>query len=162
MFDKSSSRTGVRSRCASCAPPKELGIAPVAFIRRPIRRPCTSSSPTRASASARAARDSYLNVLVAGGFAKSRRDAVHPGYGFFRKARFAEILGEHNITSWPAPRNIRIMGDKIEASALRSGLASLACPFGRAVSDDAELCASAPRSAIPSSSRRPPAAAGAA
>jgi acetyl-CoA carboxylase biotin carboxylase subunit len=53
-------------------------------------------------------------------------DALHPGYGFLSEnARFAEILGEHQITFiGPKPEHIRLMGDKIEAkrTAKRLGI----------------------------------------
>ena len=76
-------------------------------------------SPTRASASGRRpARDSYLNVpSLLAACEITGADAVHPGYGFLSEnARFAEILGEHNIGFiGPKPEHIRLMGDKIEA-----------------------------------------------
>src|SRR6267154_755655 len=44
-------------------------------------------------------------------------DAVQPGYGFLSEnARFAEILGEHNLHFIGSKaEHIRLMGDKIEA-----------------------------------------------
>src|SRR5205085_2215369 len=65
-----------------------------------------------------AARDSYLNVpALLAACEITGADAVHPGYGFLSEnARFAEILGEHNIHFiGPKPAHIRLMGDKIEA-----------------------------------------------
>ena len=74
-----------------------------------------------------AARDSYLNVpALLAACEITGADAVHPGYGFLSEnARFAEILGEHNIHFiGPRPEHIRIMGDKIEAkkTAKRLGI----------------------------------------
>ena len=65
-----------------------------------------------------AARDSYLNVpALLAACEITGADAVHPGYGFLSEnARFAEILGEHNIHFiGPKAEHIRTMGDKIEA-----------------------------------------------
>src|SRR5579859_6136778 len=65
-----------------------------------------------------AARESYLNVpSLLAACEITGADAVHPGYGFLSEnARFAEILGEHNIAFiGPRPEHIRLMGDKIEA-----------------------------------------------
>ena len=45
-----------------------------------------------------AARDSYLNIPALISAARSRADAVHPGYGFLSEnAGFAEVLADHNI-----------------------------------------------------------------
>src|SRR5436189_5465823 len=73
------------------------------------------------------ARDSYLNIpAILSACEITGADAVHPGYGFLSEnARFAEILGEHNVTFiGPKPEHIRIMGDKIEAkrTAKRLGI----------------------------------------
>ncbi len=74
-----------------------------------------------------AAKDSYLNIpAILAACEITGADAVHPGYGFLSEnARFAEILGEHNVTFiGPKPEHIRIMGDKIEAkrTARRLGI----------------------------------------
>jgi acetyl-CoA carboxylase, biotin carboxylase subunit len=74
-----------------------------------------------------AAKDSYLNIpAILSACEITGADAVHPGYGFLSEnARFAEILGEHNVTFiGPKPEHIRIMGDKIEAkrTARRLGI----------------------------------------
>jgi acetyl-CoA carboxylase biotin carboxylase subunit len=74
-----------------------------------------------------AARDSYLNVpALLAACEITGADAVHPGYGFLSEnARFAEILGEHNVHFiGPKAEHIRIMGDKIEAkrTAKRLGI----------------------------------------
>jgi acetyl-CoA carboxylase biotin carboxylase subunit len=64
------------------------------------------------------ARDSYLNVpALLTACEITGADAVHPGYGFLSEnARFAEILGEHNVHFiGPRAEHIRLMGDKIEA-----------------------------------------------
>ena len=73
------------------------------------------------------AKDSYLNIpALLAACEITGADAVHPGYGFLSEnARFAEILGEHNIHFiGPTPAHIRIMGDKIEAkkTAKRLGI----------------------------------------
>src|SRR5450432_3156803 len=88
------------------------------------------------------ARDSYLNVpSLLAACEITGADAVHPGYGFLSEnARFAEILGEHNIAFiGPRPEHIRIMGDKIEAkrTAVRLGIPCVPGSPG-AVNDDAE------------------------
>jgi acetyl-CoA carboxylase biotin carboxylase subunit len=65
-----------------------------------------------------AAKDSYLNIpAILSACEITGADAVHPGYGFLSEnARFAEILGEHNVHFiGPKAEHIRIMGDKIEA-----------------------------------------------
>ncbi len=74
-----------------------------------------------------AAKDSYLNIpSVLAACEITGADAVHPGYGFLSEnARFAEILGEHNVHFiGPKPEHIRLMGDKIEAkrTAVRLGI----------------------------------------
>ncbi|HEX5213214.1 MAG TPA: acetyl-CoA carboxylase biotin carboxylase subunit [Pseudolabrys sp.] len=65
-----------------------------------------------------AAKDSYLNIpAILSACEITGADAVHPGYGFLSEnARFAEILGEHNVQFiGPKAEHIRLMGDKIEA-----------------------------------------------
>src|SRR3984885_14065709 len=65
-----------------------------------------------------AARDSYLNIpALLAACEIPGADAVHPGYRFLSEnARFAEILGEHNVHFiGPRPEHIRLMGDKIAA-----------------------------------------------
>src|SRR5205814_4496319 len=69
----------------------------------------------------------YLNVpALLSACEITGADAVHPGYGFLSEnARFAEILGEHNVHFiGPKPEHIRLMGDKIEAkrTARRLGI----------------------------------------
>jgi acetyl-CoA carboxylase biotin carboxylase subunit len=89
-----------------------------------------------------AARDSYLNIpsLIAA-CEITGADAVHPGYGFLSEnARFAEILGEHNIGFiGPKAEHIRTMGDKIEAkrTARRLGIPCVPGSEG-GITDDAE------------------------
>ncbi len=98
---------------------KELGIPSVAVhstadadamhVRLADESVCIGPPP---------ARDSYLNVpSLLAACEITGADAVHPGYGFLSEnARFAEILGEHNIGFiGPKPEHIRLMGDKIEA-----------------------------------------------
>jgi acetyl-CoA carboxylase biotin carboxylase subunit len=87
-----------------------------------------------------AAKDSYLNVpAILAACEITGADAVHPGYGFLSEnARFAEILGEHNITFiGPKPEHIRIMGDKIEAkrTAKRLGIPVVPGSDGGVTSD---------------------------
>jgi acetyl-CoA carboxylase, biotin carboxylase subunit len=63
-------------------------------------------------------KDSYLNIpSLLAACEITGANAVHPGYGFLSEnARFAEILGEHNVQFiGPSPKHIRLMGDKIEA-----------------------------------------------
>lgn len=88
-----------------------------------------------------AAKDSYLNIpAILSACEITGADAVHPGYGFLSEnARFAEILGEHNVHFiGPKPEHIRIMGDKIEAkrTAKRLGIPVVPGSDG-GVSDDA-------------------------
>src|SRR5260221_3835147 len=74
-----------------------------------------------------ASKDSYLNIpSLLAACEITGADAVHPGYGFLSEnARFAEILGEHNLHFiGPKAEHIRLMGDKIEAkkTAKRLGI----------------------------------------
>ena len=98
---------------------KELGIATVAVhstadadamhVRLADESVCIGPPP---------ARESYLNVpALLTACEITGADAVHPGYGFLSEnARFAEILGEHNVHFiGPRAEHIRLMGDKIEA-----------------------------------------------
>src|SRR6516165_2087920 len=98
---------------------KELGIPTVAVhstadedamhVRLADESVCIGPPP---------AKDSYLNIpSLLAACEITGADAVHPGYGFLSEnARFAEILGEHNITFiGPGPEHIRLMGDKIKA-----------------------------------------------
>jgi len=98
---------------------KELGISTVAVhstadsdamhVRLADESVCIGPPP---------ARESYLNIpALLAACEITGADAVHPGYGFLSEnARFAEILGEHNIGFiGPSPKHIRLMGDKIEA-----------------------------------------------
>jgi acetyl-CoA carboxylase biotin carboxylase subunit len=91
------------------------------------------------------ARESYLNIpSLLAACEITGADAVHPGYGFLSEnARFAEILGEHNITFiGPKPEHIRLMGDKIEAkrTAKRLGIPVVPGSDG-GVASDAEATA---------------------
>jgi acetyl-CoA carboxylase biotin carboxylase subunit len=107
---------------------KELGIPTVAVhstadadamhVRLADESVCIGPPP---------ARESYLNVpALLAACEITGADAVHPGYGFLSEnARFAEILGEHNVCFiGPKPEHIRLMGDKIEAkrTAKRLGI----------------------------------------
>jgi acetyl-CoA carboxylase, biotin carboxylase subunit len=143
MFDKIliANRGEIALRILRAA--KELGIATVAVhstadseamhVKLADESVCIGPPP---------ARDSYLNVpSLLAACEITGADAVHPGYGFLSEnARFAEILGEHNITFiGPRPEHIRMMGDKIEAkrTAVRLGIPCVPGSAG-AVSDDAE------------------------
>jgi acetyl-CoA carboxylase, biotin carboxylase subunit len=143
MFDKIliANRGEIALRILRAA--KELGIATVAVhstadseamhVKLADESVCIGPPP---------ARDSYLNIpSLLAACEITGADAVHPGYGFLSEnARFAEILGEHNITFiGPRPEHIRIMGDKIEAkrTAVRLGIPCVPGSAG-AVSDDEE------------------------
>src|SRR5713226_7794367 len=87
-----------------------------------------------------AARDSYLNIpALLAACEITGADAVHPGYGFLSEnARFAEILGEHNLHFiGPKAEHIRLMGDKIEAkrTAKRLGIPVVPGSEGGVTSD---------------------------
>jgi acetyl-CoA carboxylase biotin carboxylase subunit len=125
---------------------KELGIATVAIhstadadamhVRLADESVCIGPPP---------ARESYLNVpSLLAACEITGADAVHPGYGFLSEnARFAEILGEHNIVFiGPKPEHIRLMGDKIEAkrTARRLGIPVVPGSDG-GVASDAEATA---------------------
>src|SRR6202795_2847845 len=91
-----------------------------------------------------AARDSYLNVpALLAACEITGADAVHPGCGFLsEKARFAEILEEHNVHFiGPKPAHIRLMGDKIEAkrTAKRLGIPIVPGSEGGVGSDEEAL-----------------------
>ncbi|MCC0003738.1 MAG: acetyl-CoA carboxylase biotin carboxylase subunit [Methylobacteriaceae bacterium] len=128
MFDKIliANRGEIALRILRAA--KELGIATVAVystadanamhVRLADESVCIGPPP---------ARDSYLNVpALLAACEITGADALHPGYGFLSEnARFAEILGDHNIAFiGPKAEHIRIMGDKIEAkrTARRLGI----------------------------------------
>jgi acetyl-CoA carboxylase biotin carboxylase subunit len=89
-----------------------------------------------------AARDSYLNIpQLLAACEITGADAVHPGYGFLSEnARFAEILGDHNITFiGPKPEHIRIMGDKIAAKQTAKRLGIPVVPGSEGgITDDVE------------------------
>ena len=98
---------------------KELGIPTVAVhstadadamhVRLADESVCIGPPP---------AADSYLNIpALLAACEITGADAVHPGYGFLAEnARFAEILGEHNVRFiGPRPEHIRLMGDKAAA-----------------------------------------------
>jgi acetyl-CoA carboxylase, biotin carboxylase subunit len=143
MFDKIliANRGEIALRILRAA--KELGIATVAVystadkeamhVKLADESVCIGPPP---------ARQSYLNIpALLAACEITGADAVHPGYGFLSEnARFAEILGEHNITFiGPKAEHIRIMGDKIEAkrTAVRLGIPCVPGSAG-AVSDEAE------------------------
>jgi acetyl-CoA carboxylase biotin carboxylase subunit len=143
MFDKIliANRGEIALRILRAA--KELGIATVAVhstadaeamhVKLADESVCIGPPP---------ARDSYLNIpSLLAACEITGADAVHPGYGFLSEnARFADILGEHNIAFiGPRPEHIRLMGDKIEAkrTAARLGIPCVPGSAG-AVGDDAE------------------------
>jgi len=88
------------------------------------------------------AKDSYLNVpAILAACEITGADAVHPGYGFLSEnARFAEILGEHNVQFiGPKAAHIRLMGDKIEAKRTAKKLGIPVVPGSDGgISSDAE------------------------
>jgi acetyl-CoA carboxylase, biotin carboxylase subunit len=144
MFDKIliANRGEIALRILRAA--KELGIATVAVhstadseamhVKLADESVCIGPPP---------ARDSYLNIpSLLAACEITGADAVHPGYGFLSEnARFAEILGEHDITFiGPRAEHIRIMGDKIEAkrTAVRLGIPCVPGSPG-AVNDDSEV-----------------------
>ncbi len=122
---------------------KELGIATVAVhstadadamhVRLADESVCIGPPP---------AKDSYLNVpSLLAACEITGADAVHPGYGFLSEnARFAEILGEHNVQFiGPRPQHIRLMGDKVEAKRTVKKLGiPVVLGSDEAVSSDAE------------------------
>ena len=128
MFDKIliANRGEIALRVLRAA--KELGIATVAVYSTADKEAMhVKLADESVCIGPPAARDSYLNIpnLMAA-CEITGADAVHPGYGFLSEnARFAEILGEHDIAFiGPRPEHIRIMGDKIEAkrTATRLGI----------------------------------------
>ena len=122
---------------------KELGIPTVAVhstadedamhVRLADESVCIGPPP---------AKDSYLNIpALLAACEITGADAVHPGYGFLSEnARFAEILGEHNVYFiGPRPEHIRLMGDKIAAKRAASELGIPIVPgSGGGVFSDAE------------------------
>ena len=147
---------------------KELGIHTVAVhstadanalhVRLADESVCIGPPPPK---------ESYLNIPAIISAAEiTGADAIHPGYGFLSEnARFAEIVKAHDITFiGPEPEHIRVMGDKIAAkNAVRAAGLPLVPGSDGALSDIGEARRSPPRrSAIRCSSRRRPAAAGAA
>jgi acetyl-CoA carboxylase biotin carboxylase subunit len=87
-----------------------------------------------------AAKESYLNIpALLSACEITGADAVHPGYGFLSEnARFAEILGEHDVHFiGPRPEHIRLMGDKIAAkhAAKELGIPTVPGSDGRVGSD---------------------------
>src|ERR1700676_2190776 len=122
---------------------KELGIATVAVhstadadamhVRLADESVCIGPPPSK---------ESYLNVpALLAACEITGADAVHPGYGFLSEnARFAEILGEHNIHFiGPRPAHIRLMGDKIEAKRTAKRLGIPVVPGSEGgITDDVE------------------------
>src|SRR5436305_7178400 len=143
MFDKIliANRGEIALRVLRAA--KELGIATVAVhstadaeamhVKLADESVCIGPPP---------ARESYLNIpALLSACEITGADALHPGYGFLSEnARFAEILGEHQITFiGPTPEHIRLMGDKIEAkrTAKRLGIPGVPGSDGR-IDNDAD------------------------
>ncbi|MBV8851732.1 MAG: acetyl-CoA carboxylase biotin carboxylase subunit, partial [Methylobacteriaceae bacterium] len=143
MFDKIliANRGEIALRILRAA--KELGIATVAVhstadaeamhVKLADESVCIGPPP---------ARESYLNIpSLLSACEITGADALHPGYGFLSEnARFAEILGEHQITFiGPKPEHIRLMGNKIEAkrTATRLGIPCVPGSDGRIDDDDA-------------------------
>ena len=70
-----------------------------------------------------AAKDSYLNIpAIITAADVTQADAIHPGLGFLAEnARFAQIVEDHGrIFIGPTPRQIAMLGDKIEAKKAAS------------------------------------------
>ena len=109
------------------------------------------------------ARDSYLNIpAILSAAAVTGADAIHPGYGFLSEnAGFAEMVEAHGMTFiGPSPAHIRTMGDKISAKAAMAAIGVPLVPVPTVSSTTWNMPAwSPPKSAILSSSRRPPAVA---
>src|SRR6478672_10079762 len=154
MFDKLliANRGEIALRILRAA--KELGIATVAVhstadaeamhVKLADESVCIGPPP---------ARDSYLNIpALLSACEITGADALHPGYGFLSEnARFAEILGEHQITFiGPKPEHIRLMGDKIEAkrTAKRLGIPCVPGSEG-GISSDSEALAIARQIGFP-------------
>jgi acetyl-CoA carboxylase, biotin carboxylase subunit len=143
MFDKIliANRGEIALRILRAA--KELGIATVAVYSTADKEAMhVKLADESVCIGPPAARQSYLNIpALLAACEITGADAIHPGYGFLSEnARFAEILGEHNITFiGPKAEHIRIMGDKIEAkrTAVRLGIPCVPGSDG-AVSDDVE------------------------
>ena len=143
MFDKIliANRGEIALRILRAA--KELGIATVAVhstadseamhVKLADESVCIGPPP---------ARDSYLHIpALLAACEITGADAVHPGYGFLSEnARFAEILGEHDITFiGPKAEHIRIMGDKIEAKRTARSLGIPCVPGSEGgITEDAE------------------------
>ena len=110
-----------------------------------------------------AAADSYLNIpAIISAAEVTGADAIHPGYGFLSEnANFAEIISAHNIAFiGPTAEHINLMGDKIAAKETMNSLGVPVVPGsggGVETADDAKRIGD--EMAIPSSSKRPPAAA---
>ena len=114
-----SSRTGVRSPCASSARSTSSGSRPWPSTRRQTATRSTSSSRTSRCASARpAAAESYLRIsnLVAAA-ETTGCDAVHPGYGFLAEnAEFVRACDDNNVVFIGPPADVvEQMGDKVRA-----------------------------------------------
>ena len=110
------SPTGARSRCASFAPQRDLGLATVAVV----------APDDRGSLHARSADEtveigSYLDAAEHVRAAKeSGADAIHPGYGFLAEnGDFAEAVVSAGLT-WvgPPPEALRAGGDKLAAKRI--------------------------------------------
>ena len=142
MFDKIliANRGEIALRILRAA--KELGIATVAVhstadaeamhVKLADESVCIGPPP---------ARESYLNIpALLSACEITGADALHPGYGFLSEnARFAEILGEHQITFiGPKPEHIRLMGDKIEAKRTAKRLGIPCVPGSEGGIDDDE------------------------
>lgn len=86
------------------------------------------------------AKDSYLNVpAIITAADVTGADAVHPGLGFLAEnARFAQIVEDHGLAFiGPTPRQISMLGDKIEAKAAALAAKLPVVPGGTAPIRDA-------------------------
>ena len=126
MFDKIliASRGEIALRVMRAA--KELGIATVAVYSTADKEAMhVKLADESVCIGPPAARDSYLKIpAIVAACEITGADAVHPGYGFLSEnARFAEILGEHEIAFiGPKAEHIRLMGDKVEAKRTAASL----------------------------------------
>jgi len=110
--------------------------------------------------------DSYLSIpAIIAACEVTGAQAIHPGYGFLSEnANFVQVVEDHDlIFIGPSAEHIRIMGDKITAKETMKALGVPCVPGSEGGIDDLDAAkALCETRAIRSSSRPPPAVAGAA